>query len=102
MFGSTVTWKSSLQSVVALSTTKAEYMALDCSSEGEPLDKGFVREHIDVRMHFVREQIENGTVKVFKMDTAMNPADMLTKALPRDKLELCRSLILMYKQIRVE
>lgn len=51
--------------------------------------------HIDVRLHFIREKVEEGEVEVFKVATAVNPADMLTKALPREKLELCRKLILL-------
>lgn len=37
--------------------------------------------HIDVRLHFVREEVENGRVNLFKVDTAVNPTDMLTKPL---------------------
>ena len=48
-----------------------------------------------MRLHFIREKIEEGEVEVFKVSTEVNPADMLTKALPREKVELCRSLILL-------
>ena len=37
--------------------------------------------------------MEEGEVEVFKVAIAVNPAGMLTKALPREKLELCRELI---------
>ena len=49
--------------------------------------------HIDERLHFIREEIEKGMVKVFKKDTAENPTDMLTKPLPKAKLELCMKLV---------
>ena len=49
--------------------------------------------HIDVRLHFIREEIEKERVKVFKVDTLENPADMLTKPLPREKFELCLKLV---------
>ena len=35
--------------------------------------------HIDVRYHYVREQVENGTIKVDYVNTEKNPADVLTK-----------------------
>lgn len=49
--------------------------------------------HIDVRLHFIREEIEKGAVKVFKVDTSENPADMLTKPLPKEKFQLCLDLV---------
>lgn len=36
--------------------------------------------HIDIRYHFVREQIENGSIEVFKVHTSENAVDMLTKS----------------------
>ncbi|KAL9261973.1 Retrovirus-related Pol polyprotein from transposon TNT 1-94-like protein [Drosera capensis] len=35
--------------------------------------------HIDIRFHFVRNEVAKGTIKVKKVPTAENPADMLTK-----------------------
>ena len=35
--------------------------------------------HIDVRLHFVRDIISKDIVKVEKISTLVNPADMLTK-----------------------
>ena len=49
--------------------------------------------HIDVRLHFVREEIENGRVKVFKIHTSENPTDMLTKPLSKEKFDLCMQLV---------
>lgn len=54
--------------------------------------------HIDVRLHFVREEVEKGKVIVFKVDTAVNPADMLTKALPKEKFDLCCRLVGLCKR----
>jgi hypothetical protein len=49
--------------------------------------------HIDVRYHFVRDVIEKGLVKVCKISTHDNPADMMTKHVPVAKFELCSSLV---------
>jgi hypothetical protein len=35
--------------------------------------------HIDIRYHFVRDIIEKGLVKVCRISTDNNPADMMTK-----------------------
>ena len=41
--------------------------------------------HIDIRHHFVREQVAAGTITVDYVPTEEMVADALTKALPRDK-----------------
>jgi hypothetical protein len=42
--------------------------------------------HINIRHHFVREAVNNGSVRFDYMPTEQLPADAFTKALPRDKL----------------
>ena len=118
--GNTVSWRSSLQKVVALSTTEAEYMALsDAVREGLWL-KGICEEmklsddvvdihcdsqsaiylasnfvyrektkHIRTKYNFIREVIADGEVRVIKIHTSVNPADMLTKTLPGEKFDGC-------------
>nr|AAT44257.1 putative polyprotein [Oryza sativa Japonica Group] len=49
--------------------------------------------HIDVRYHFIRGVIAEGDVKVCKISTHDNPADMMTKPVPTTKFELCSSLV---------
>ena len=41
--------------------------------------------HIDIKYHYVREKIANGTLAINKVNTKDNLADILTKALPRDQ-----------------
>jgi hypothetical protein len=45
--------------------------------------------HIDIRYHFIRTMLEEGSFKLEKIHTNKNPADMLTKSVPREKLEFC-------------
>ena len=45
--------------------------------------------HIDIKLHFVRLEVSKGVVKLLKIHTDDNLADMLTKAVPAAKLELC-------------
>ena len=40
--------------------------------------------HIDVRLHFVRELKEKNKIRVEKVHTSKNPADMFTKNLDRE------------------
>ena len=116
MCGGVVSWKASLQSVVALSTTEAEYIALTEAIKEAIWLKGLVSElgfkqetvtiscdsssaiqlsknpkyhertkHIDVRLHFIREEISSDMVSVDKIPSKVNPADMFTKPLPAVK-----------------
>ena len=43
--------------------------------------------HIPRRYHVIREHVQNGKVKVSKVDTDLNCADPLTKPLPGDKFD---------------
>ncbi|KAL1540901.1 hypothetical protein AAHA92_25185 [Salvia divinorum] len=124
LHGAAISWKSTLQSVVALSTIEAEYIALtEALKEGVWL-RGILNDfgvkqmvvrvlcdntgaiclakhqvfhergkHIDVRLYFIRDQIEKGDVEVLKVGTEDNAADALTKALPVSKLKHCLRLV---------
>ncbi|GKB37076.1 hypothetical protein Tco_0882018 [Tanacetum coccineum] len=41
--------------------------------------------HIDVRYHFIKEQVENGIVELYFVRTEYQLADIFTKPLPRDR-----------------
>lgn len=45
--------------------------------------------HIDIRFHHIRQQIENGTIKVEHISTTKMVADSLTKAVTKDKHHFC-------------
>lgn len=119
-----MSWKASLQHVVALSTTEAEYISLsEAVKEGLWL-KGFMSKlgydqdcaeiycdsqsaihlsrntmyhertkHIDVRLHFIRDIIAEGVIKVKKICTDVNPVDILTKVVPIDKFRNALDLL---------
>ncbi|GJX17633.1 retrovirus-related pol polyprotein from transposon TNT 1-94 [Tanacetum coccineum] len=53
--------------------------------------------HIDVRYHFIKEQIEKGIVELFFVGTEYQLADMFTKALSEDRFKyLVRRLSMRY------
>ncbi|GKB63400.1 retrovirus-related pol polyprotein from transposon TNT 1-94 [Tanacetum coccineum] len=43
--------------------------------------------HIDIRYHFIREQVENRVVELYFVETNYQLADILTKALPRERFK---------------
>ncbi|GJU38892.1 hypothetical protein Tco_1191849 [Tanacetum coccineum] len=81
-----VSWSSKKQKSTAISTTEAEYIAfaiaLCCNNVQHSRSK-----HIDIRHHFIREQVEKGMVEVYFMSTDYQLADIFTKALPRERFE---------------
>ncbi|XP_042041496.1 secreted RxLR effector protein 161-like [Salvia splendens] len=120
LYGSVVSWKSSLQSVVALSTTEAEYIALAEAVKESFWLKGILADfrveqeaveircdsssaiclskhqtfherskHVDVRLHFIRDEVNKGLVKVAKVSTKENATDMLTGTKPETYTSRC-------------
>ncbi|GKD91786.1 hypothetical protein Tco_1371623 [Tanacetum coccineum] len=41
--------------------------------------------HINVRYHFIKEQVENGIVELYFVQTKYQLADIFTKPLPRER-----------------
>jgi hypothetical protein len=49
--------------------------------------------YIDVKYHYVRDAVAQGKIKVCKISTYDNPANMMTKPVHVAKFELCLSLV---------
>ena len=114
-----ICWKTRKQSIVALSSCEAEYIAMaHAVQEGLFLQKMFAdlygknvntsitlhvdnqgavalsknkmcqqrSKHIDVKFHFIRSHIENGSVFPVHVSTNMNKADALTKPVSGKRL----------------
>ncbi|GKD42331.1 hypothetical protein Tco_1266976, partial [Tanacetum coccineum] len=81
-----------LDGIVAMSTTKAEYVAAAQASKEavwlKMLNPTFhsKTKHIRVQYHFIREKVEEGTVDMQKIHTDDNVADYLTKAINCESL----------------
>ena len=48
--------------------------------------------HIDIRYHWIREVMDQQLLRLVKIHTKENLADMLTNVVTRDKLELCKDI----------
>ncbi|GKC08186.1 hypothetical protein Tco_0999796, partial [Tanacetum coccineum] len=57
--------------------------------------------HVNIRHHFIKEQVENRVVEVYFVETKYQLADIFTKALPRERFELILPLLGM-KQLSPE
>ena len=56
--------------------------------------------HVEIDRHFIKEKIEEGTIKMMCVPTCLQTADILTKALPRktfDDLSSKLGLINIYR-----
>ncbi|CAH9146636.1 unnamed protein product [Cuscuta epithymum] len=49
--------------------------------------------HIDVRFHYIRDIVEKGIIKLEKIPSEFNPADMGTKCLPVEKFVSCQKIL---------
>ncbi|GJY67442.1 hypothetical protein Tco_0469680 [Tanacetum coccineum] len=113
-----ISWSSKRPKSAAISSTKAEYIALSgcCAvflwirSQLTDYGLGFNKipmygdnksaialccnnvqhsrsNHIDIRYHFIKEQVENGVFELYFVRTEYQLADIFTKALGRERIE---------------
>ncbi|GJY88886.1 putative ribonuclease H-like domain-containing protein [Tanacetum coccineum] len=87
-----ISWQCKKQTIVATSTTEAEYVAA-WQALVNPVYHSKTK-HIEIRHHFIRDCYEKKLIQVQKIHTDLNVADLLTKAFdgPRYYLELERML----------
>ena len=115
--GGAISWRSQQQSVTALSTSEAEYMALsDAAKEARSLlkinlslenespnnikifedNRGCIKwtstqaepnrtKHIDIHYHHIKDWVKLGKISIVPVETDLQLADALTKALNRER-----------------
>ncbi|GJY68638.1 retrovirus-related pol polyprotein from transposon TNT 1-94 [Tanacetum coccineum] len=74
-----VSWSSKKQKITAISSTEANVIALCYNNVQHSRAK-----HIDVRYHFIKEQVENGIVELYFVRTEYQLAEIFTKPLPKE------------------
>ncbi|XP_062102836.1 secreted RxLR effector protein 161-like [Humulus lupulus] len=122
--GNCVSWRVQLQPVIALSTTKSEYIAITEAIKEAIWIRGLMEElrlllntptvysdsqigihlcknpvfhdrtkHVEIKYHFIRDKVTQGTVQINKVPTDDNPADMGTKIVSLSKFIHCMNLL---------
>ncbi|GJV87924.1 retrovirus-related pol polyprotein from transposon TNT 1-94, partial [Tanacetum coccineum] len=88
-----VSWSSKKQDCTSMSLAEAEYVSLSaCCAQAaiaiscNPVQHSYTK-HIDVRYHFIKEQVEKGNVELFFVGTEYQLADLFTKALSKDRFK---------------
>ena len=49
--------------------------------------------HFDIKLHFIRNVVSMGVVRMVKIHTDRNPADMLTKVVTTAKFKVCLDIV---------
>ncbi|GKA14734.1 hypothetical protein Tco_0694380 [Tanacetum coccineum] len=94
MSSGAVSWCSTKQTLVTLSTTKAEFIAAASTIRlsKNPLMHGRSK-HIDVRFHFLRELVNDGVVELVHCSTQGQVAAILRNPLKFDAFLKLRQLL---------
>ncbi|GKE77808.1 hypothetical protein Tco_1543928, partial [Tanacetum coccineum] len=81
-----ISWQCKKQTVVANSTTEAEYIAASncCGQSTICIVRNLVFhskiKHIEIRYHFIRDSYEKKLIQMIKIHIDQNVVDLLTKA----------------------
>ncbi|GJX27314.1 hypothetical protein Tco_0233610 [Tanacetum coccineum] len=81
-----VSWSSKKKTSTSISSIEAEYMAIAIALYCNNVQYSRAI-HIDIRHHFIREQVEKGVVELYFVRIEYQLADIFTKALPRERFE---------------
>ncbi|GKE66084.1 hypothetical protein Tco_1520245, partial [Tanacetum coccineum] len=75
-----ILWQCKKQTIVATSTTEAEYVVASAICIVKNPVSHSKTKHIEIRHHFMRDAYEKKLIQVLKIHTDDNVTDLLTKA----------------------
>ncbi|GJR69357.1 retrovirus-related pol polyprotein from transposon TNT 1-94 [Tanacetum coccineum] len=78
-----VSWSSKKQDCTTLSTAEANAIVISCN-----LVQNSQTKHINIRYHFIKEHVEQGTIELCFVGMEYQLADLFTKAIPRERFKL--------------
>ncbi|GKG17810.1 ribonuclease H-like domain-containing protein, partial [Tanacetum coccineum] len=81
--GCLVSWKSKKQATLSRSSAEAEYRSMAsavCEIAANPVMHEKT-EHFDIDVHLIREKVASGLIKIVKVESENQIADILTKGL---------------------
>jgi hypothetical protein len=94
-----VSWAAKRQPVVSRSSAEVDYRAVANGVAEAPWLRQLLHErtkHVEIDLHFVRERVAVGDVRVLSVPTTLQFADIFTKGLPssvfldfRSSLNIC-------------
>lgn len=75
-----------LKGLLAKLEMKQESLSIFCDSSSA-LHLGKNLSHLDIKLHFIRNELSKGIIKMVKIHIDENPSDMLTKVVPMVKFK---------------
>ena len=91
--------KTQAESILELdlpATIYCDNMAAESLAKGEIGTNTKRSKHIDIRYHVIRDYVGAGKIKVERVSTELNTADIFTKPLSRPLFEKHRDSLLVY------
>ena len=99
--GKEIIWMRNLLSEFGFTLSSPSHLLIDNNSAvtvaKNPEHHGRMK-HLDLRYHWLRDTVEAGLISPIHVPTTSQAADILTKALKRQKIDVCLGLLGLHKK----